>query len=54
MPGVIVATDLEDEWHPLYNPFKTTILVEEYVYLPFPSDLLVLPAARTNMLLPHY
>jgi hypothetical protein len=54
MPGVVVAIDPEDEWHPLYNPFKKTILVEEYVHLPFASDLLMLPAARTNMLLPHY
>jgi hypothetical protein len=31
MPGIVVTAepDLENEWHPLYNPFRNTIVVEE-------------------------
>ena len=31
MPGAVVRVEpqLENEWHPLYNPFRKTIVVEE-------------------------
>ena len=31
MPGVVVTSEpeLENEWHPIYNPFRRTIVVEE-------------------------
>lgn len=50
MRGGVVTTepDLEDDWHPLFNPFKKTIVVEEYVL----SLLFLLPEGTSSLQIP--